>query len=219
MTELWIATENAHKLEELRRLLAGLPLTLRPLGEASRPPKLVEKATDFAGNAAAKAGALAKAVKGFALADDSGLCVHALDNRPGVHSARWAGPKASDEDRIKKLLRELAGLPFERRTAHFTCALCVAGPDGKPVLAFEEHCQGFVLLAPRGERGFGYDPVFLARSYAETARKPSFAELEPEAKDAVSHRGKALRRLRAWLEQQPLAAPAAPPAAPAPAHP
>lgn len=199
MTDLWIATGNAKKRVELDRLLAPLGFQLHLQAEAAAAIHVVEDCPDFAGNAAKKARALATVVGALAIGDDSGLCVDALGGRPGVLSARYAGDDADDGDRITKLLGELDGIPPESRTARFVCSVCLAGPDGAILAAFEEACEGVIQTKPKGDGGFGYDPVFVAREFVATNR--CFAELSPEEKDTVSHRGKALRRLASWLEE------------------
>ncbi len=199
MRELWIASENAGKLGELARLLKPLGLRLRPQAEAAAAVAVEEDQPTFAGNARKKATALAKIVGAPALADDSGLCVDALQGRPGVQSARWAGPGATDRDRIRKLLEELRPIAAEDRHAHFTCSLCVVAPDGGLLIEIEEHCRGVILTEPRGEGGFGYDPVFVVEQELRERRPRTFAELTAEDKDAVSHRGRALRRLTEHL--------------------
>lgn len=203
---VWIASGNAKKLVELERLFRGrLPYTVRGLGEADTPIDWDEDAPDFAGNAAIKACTVAKAVGAFALADDSGLVVDALGGAPGVHSARYAGPDATDADRIEKLLSELRDAPAPR-TARFVCHVCLAAPDGTVLARFEETCEGTILASRRGEGGFGYDPVFVPDATSGQDPAPTFAELDPATKDAISHRGKALRKLLAWLGENPLPA-------------
>ena len=133
------------------------------------------------------------------MADDSGLCVDALSGRPGVHSARWAGAGASDRDRIQKLLDELHSVPEGNRAAHFTCAICLVDPQGTALVEIEEQVSGVILIEPRGEGGFGYDPVFVASEHSHQPPLTSFAELSATDKDAVSHRGKALRHLLRYL--------------------
>ncbi len=203
---LWIASANQKKRKELERLLAAAGgLELRTMADLAEPLDIVEDRPDFAGNAEVKAVTLARLVGAPALGDDSGLCVDALGGAPGVHSARWAGPDATDRDRIDKLLDELGGRPD--RGARFVCHLCLAGADGKVLARIEETCEGRILTAPRGEAGFGYDPVFVAEAFQRAGAgeiDPSFAELSAEQKDAVSHRGKALRALAAWLAEHPL---------------
>lgn len=199
MTELWIATGNPKKRVELDRLLSPLGFALRLQSEHPEPIEIVEDCPDFAGNAAKKAVTVARAVGGLAVGDDSGICVDALNGRPGVLSARYAGPDATDTDRIEKMLGELSDVPMAARTGRFVCSVCLAGPDGSVLAAFEETCEGVVQTAPRGDGGFGYDPIFVAREYSDDGR--CFAELTAEEKDRISHRGKALRLLHEWLEQ------------------
>ncbi|MHC4078293.1 MAG: RdgB/HAM1 family non-canonical purine NTP pyrophosphatase [Planctomycetota bacterium] len=205
MVDLWIATGNEHKRRELDRLLSPLGYSLRLQSEAPAPLEVVEDCPDFAGNAAKKARALSSLVSAMAVADDSGLCVDALDGRPGVHSARYAGAGATDADRIQKLLQELAGVSDAERAARFVCCVCLTGGDGRILAAFECFCEGIILRAPRGHGGFGYDPVFVAQELltggTPLEQTPSFAELSPERKDAISHRGQALRKLRGFLQR------------------
>lgn len=152
-------------------------------------PDVVEDAETFEGNAAKKARAFALATGAWALSDDSGLCVDALGGRPGVHSARYAEGAA----RIPKLLRELEGVPRELRTARFVCVMCLAGPDGREVMA-RGVCEGWIGFAPRGEHGFGFDPVF------ELPGGKTMAELDHHQKSEISHRGKAFRELARHLD-------------------
>ena len=205
MVDLWVATGNEKKRRELERLLNPLGYSIRTPAEAPGPLEVEEDCPDFAGNAAKKAVALATMVGAMAVADDSGLCVDALDGRPGVHSARYAGAGATDQDRVDKLLQELESVPAADRTAHFVCCACLAGVDGRLLATFECCCKGVILREPRGTGGFGYDPVFVARESltddAPLEQTPSFAQLAAEQKDAVSHRGRALRKLREFLQQ------------------
>lgn len=214
---LWLATGNAKKRVELERLLAPLGTAVRTLAEAEQQRggaiPIIEDQPDFAGNAAKKAIPLAAAMGGVALGDDSGLCVDALDGAPGVRSARWAGPGATDADRIEKLRAELQSVgatePAQRK-ASFVCAICLAGPDaqGNTVVraTFQGRCEGRILEAPRGSGGFGYDPVFVPIGDApepSSTADLTFAELDAEAKDRLSHRGKALRQLLQRLLDHP----------------
>lgn len=195
---LWIATNNRKKLAELQRLLAPLGIDLHTPDELSQPFDPVEDQPDFRGNARKKAAALAMLAHGTALADDSGLCVDALGGRPGVHSARYGGPGLDDRGRLEHLLRELALVPAARRTAHFTCSLCVCAADGTVLTTVEERCEGTLLAAPTGSGGFGYDPIFVPLEFDGDPPR-SFAQLDAATKDRLSHRGKALRRLAAEL--------------------
>lgn len=199
MQHLWIASNNQKKAAELRRLLAALPVQLHTPAELADAFDPVEDQPDFAGNARKKAELLGRLSGGFALGDDSGLCVHALDGRPGVLSARYGGPGLTDQQRLEKLLQELAAVPHAGRTAHFVCSLCLCDGDGQVLAAIEERCMGTLLTQPAGEGGFGYDPIFVPQEFASDA-KHTFAHLDAATKDRLSHRGKALRRL---LERLP----------------
>lgn len=187
--KLIIATHNEDKVVEFRRILT--PLGVR--AEAVPLPEVEETGTTFAENARIKAEAACRASGLPAVADDSGLAVDALGGAPGVYSARYAGPDASDEDRVRKLLGELAEVPMEKRDARFVCAICCVFPNGDVITA-EGACGGKIAFAPKGGGGFGYDPVFLVGDR-------TFAEFRPEEKDAVSHRGRALRAFAERLEK------------------
>lgn len=180
-------------MREIRELLAGLDVQVLPLGRLAPTPRVVETGATFAENARQKAYAIARATGELALADDSGLEVDALGGEPGVRSARWAGEGADDAQLVAKLLRELADVPDDRRAARFVCALSLCAPEGE-IGRWEGRVEGVITREPRGTGGFGYDPVFL---YPEDGR--TFAEMPPERKHAVSHRGRALRAFRADL--------------------
>ena len=186
-----LATANAKKLAELRRLVAaaGLRLTVHGLADVADYPAPAETEPTFEGNALLKARACVAATGLPALADDSGLAVDVLNGMPGVRSARWAGPDATDEENNALLLRQLDDVPEERRTARFVCAMALVLPGGAEHVRTGE-MPGRLLRAPAGERGFGYDPLFVA-----DGQRVSNAELTGEAKDAISHRGKAVRAI------------------------
>ena len=191
--ELVAATANPGKLREIEAIL-GSAVTLRP-----RPPDVpdvVEDAPTLEGNARLKADAICAATGLPAVADDTGLEVDWLDGAPGVHSARYAGDAAIDQDNVAKLLAELAGVPEPDRTARFRTVAIVVWPDGTEVLA-EGVCGGSILTSPKGEGGFGYDPVF-APDDAPVGRSPRWSDLE---KNAISHRGRAFRALMDELKQ------------------
>jgi XTP/dITP diphosphohydrolase len=198
MPTLWIGTNNAKKRAELERILAPLGIDLRTPGQLGVPFDPVEDQPDFAGNARKKAELLAQLAGGVALADDSGLCVDALGGRPGVLSARYGGPGLDDRGRLLRLLDELKPVRPPHRTAHFVCSLCVCGPDGRVLAAIEERCEGTLLDAPTGQGGFGYDPIFVPREFADDPAR-TFAALDAATKDRLSHRGKALRALAGRL--------------------
>ena len=205
MDRIWLASRNPKKVAELRRLLAPLGYELESLSATRDAPEIPEDRPDFMGNAEVKAVTVARTVGAPAVGDDSGLCVDALDGRPGTWSARYAGPGATDADRVAKLLAELEGIPFERRTARFTCAVVLASSGGEVLARIEKHCEGVILEEPRGSGGFGYDPIFVARAHLDLPGPPSFAELAPADKDGVSHRGKALAELAAYLAEHRIA--------------
>lgn len=183
--KLIIATQNSGKVREFKRILEPLGVTVLSAGEAGIHTDVEETGKTFAENARIKARAVMELSGLPAIADDSGLCVDALGGAPGVYSARYAGEDATDDDRIAKLLSELQDVPEGRRDAHFVSAICCAFPDGSELCA-EGICNGVIGHEKRGENGFGYDPVF----YTEQG---SFSELTAEQKDAISHRGRALR--------------------------
>jgi len=193
--ELLIATTNRGKLSEIEAALKHLPLRILSLEDLADPPAVEEDGATFEANALKKARTLAAFSGRATLADDSGLAVDALGGAPGVHSARYSGKDAADAANNDKLLRELTGVPAERRGATFVCvlALCAPPPLGGEWL-FRAECAGRIAFSPRGARGFGYDPLFF---YAPLGR--TFAELDAEAKSRVSHRGQAVQKLAAAL--------------------
>jgi len=194
--KLVVATANPGKLREFRSLLAGLPFEPTSLAELKLPSP-AETGTSFLANALLKAQHAATLSGCAAVADDSGIEVDCLGGAPGIYSARYAGPHADDGANNAKLLRELAGVPHERRTARYRCALVfLEAADAAPLEA-EAEWQGIILAAPRGNGGFGYDPYFWLPELNKTA-----AELEPEEKNRLSHRGKALQELRKLLLQR-----------------
>jgi len=198
MTRLLFATLNRGKLRELRQILAGIELELLGLADLGDTPEVVEDAETFAGNARKKAVAMMRATGLPTIADDSGLEVDALDGRPGVRSARYAGVGASDADRVVKLLGELRGVPRARRTARFRCAVAYVHPaEPARVELREAACEGWITERPSGENGFGYDPVFFVDELGQT-----FAEAPAADKNRLSHRGKALRQMAAVLRDR-----------------
>ncbi len=191
--ELVIATRNKKKIEEIRRILEGLQVTLYSIDDFPGCPEVEEDADTFEGNAVKKAVAVARFTGKPAFADDSGLEVYALNRAPGVFSARYAGPDADDHKNRGKLLLEMTGIEKDRRGARFVCLVALAFPDGK-VEIFEGFVEGRIGTAPRGSNGFGYDPVFYPTGHDRT-----FAEMRADEKDALSHRGMALKKLRGYI--------------------
>lgn len=191
---IFLASSNPKKVAEMQRILGEHVPGIRVLG-ADDVPAYVEPVEDqptFEGNALLKARAGLKASNLPSIADDSGLCVDALNGMPGVLSARWSGPPKSDDRNNELLLAQLADVPDERRGAHFTCAVVVCFPDGREVVV-EGQMNGRIIRERRGSGGFGYDVVFVADEYA--ASGVTTAELDPAEKDRLSHRGRALREL------------------------
>jgi len=182
-------------------LLTDLPLEITALADEGIPEEIEEEGNTFAENAAIKAGYYAKVSGLLTFADDSGLEVWALGGEPGVHSRRYAGPNASDPERLQLLLSKMAGIPWEQRQARFICAIAIAEPQG-PMHLVEGTCHGIIAFEPRGSGGFGYDPVFYLPSHGKT-----LAELSLEEKNAVSHRGQAARKARALLLELLVAGP------------
>lgn len=183
-----IATHNKGKTAEIQRLLTGHPVTIKNLADFGPIPPVVEDGETFEANAYKKASQTARVLGLPALADDSGLMVAALNDAPGVYSARYGGEDASDGQRCQKLLKALQGVS-DRRAA-FACVLSLAVPSG-PALTYEARCEGLIAQVPAGANGFGYDPVF----YYPQADK-TFAQMSMEEKSRVSHRGKALAELK-----------------------
>jgi XTP/dITP diphosphohydrolase len=195
MRTLVIATKNAKKLHELKRYLKAVKANIISLEGFSKVPRIVENGRTFKANAAKKALAISRFVKGLAIADDSGLEVRALGWAPGVRSSRFAGPAKSDRANNRKVLRLLEKTPMRKRQARFVCAVAIAD-NGHVVKLIEEDCRGLIAFERRGEYGFGYDPLFLIPKHKKT-----FGELGLKVKDRMSHRSKALKKARAFLRK------------------
>lgn len=193
--KLLLATNNEAKVREYKSLLHDLPYELVTLAEQGITAVVSEVGESLEENARLKATVLATKSQLLAMADDSGLAVDALGGEPGRLSARYAGEGASDRDRINYLLARLKGVPWEKRSARFQCVIAIATPDGKVEFCFGE-CHGFITFAPRGEHGFGYDPVFYLPELDKT-----MAELPLTLKNQVSHRGRAARQVYRVLEK------------------
>ncbi|MCG8653407.1 MAG: RdgB/HAM1 family non-canonical purine NTP pyrophosphatase [Pirellulales bacterium] len=189
MFDLVLGTHNAKKLIELRLLLPEDKIHLTSLSELPQSIEVDETGDTFAANAALKATQQAKHLGRWVLAEDSGLTVDALDGKPGVLSARYAGQHGDDEANNDKLLRELGDLPASQRGAAFNCYLCLADPQGNVCLEEHAHCRGRISTHRSGQAGFGYDPLFVIGEYHKT-----FGELDLAVKRALSHRSRALRK-------------------------
>jgi len=192
-SRILIATRNKGKIKEIRDLIKDLPVEFLSRDDVPECPEVIEDGTTFEENALKKARALSAATGLVTLADDSGLCVDALEGRPGVYSARYGGEHASDEAKCRSLLVDLKAMPDERRGAQFVCVLALASPEGEERI-FRGECSGRIIRELRGRQGFGYDPVFY---HEETGR--TFAEMDRESKNRVSHRGRALAEFASWL--------------------
>lgn len=190
MLRLVVGTRNKKKKREIETILESFPVELKSLDDFPDAPEVEEDAETFEGNATKKARTLADALNEWVIADDSGLEIDALGGRPGVQSARYAGPDAMDAQKCQKVLAELQGVPREKRTARFRCVIALARP-GRLEFTVEGRCEGCIAETMSGKGGFGYDPIFYYRAAGRT-----FAEMMPEEKNRVSHRGKALALFR-----------------------
>jgi len=197
MRELLLATTNYHKLEEYRAIFSGLPFHFLSLHDIHLDMDVEETGTTFAENAELKARTYARSSGMLALADDSGLEIDALGGAPGVQSARYLGRQTSYEERFRRILEQLKGLPVEQRAARFRCAIALAEPSGYTRIV-EGVVEGTIAESPRGKNGFGYDPIFYFPESGKT-----FAELAPEFKNRISHRARAAQAARELLEDWP----------------
>lgn len=188
LKDLVLGTHNAHKVIELQHLLQGLAIQVYSLNDLPNAIEVEETGQTFRENARLKAINQALRLKKWVLAEDSGLSVDALSGRPGVYSARFAGPDATDALNNAKLLEALAELPLAQRSAYYTCQTCLASPTGEVVIETTGHCHGFIGVDAQGAAGFGYDPLFIVPEYHRT-----FGELGPMTKKAISHRARAMR--------------------------
>lgn len=194
--DIVLATRNKKKIEEIKRITAGMAISIFTLEDFLGCPDVEEDGTTFEENAVKKAVTVARYTGKPALADDSGLEVHALNGAPGTLSARYAGEGADDRRNLEKLLYEMGAIVDEKRRARFVCCVALALPDGS-VNTFYGYSEGRIGTEPKGFNGFGYDPVFYPEGYDRT-----FAEMSSEEKDAVSHRGKALRDVQRYLREK-----------------
>ena len=199
MRRLVIGSRNAHKIEEIRAILAGLPIEVVSVSESPGLEDVVEDGTTFTANAKKKAWETANHLGEMVLADDSGLEVAALDGAPGVYSARYAGEPSNDERNNDKLLQELQGVPTDRRQARFRCVMVLVdpqAPEGSQEHIMEGSVGGAIAEARAGGNGFGYDPLFVVPEYGRT-----MAELGPNIKNQISHRARALAQVKNVLEK------------------
>ena len=188
-----LATTNKGKTREIQELLQGFPITIKNLADFGPIPEVIEDGETFDDNAYKKASFTARVLGYPAMADDSGICVQALDGAPGVYSARYAGKNASDADNVKKMLDDLKS--HENRNAAFKCVISIAVPTGA-ALTYEGECKGVITDKPIGDNGFGYDPLFFYPKLNKT-----FAQLTIEEKGRVSHRGHALKQIAEEMDK------------------
>ena len=190
-----LASKNKHKAEEINEIL-GSGFEIITQSEAGAADiEVIEDGDTFEANAIKKAEEICAATGKPTIADDSGLCVDLLDGAPGVYTARYAGENATDAENIEKLLSALGDTPLNERSAKFVCVIALARPNEETV-TFRGECSGFISLSPRGKGGFGYDPVFYVSSYDRT-----MSELEPQIKNAISHRSNALKKFVCWARK------------------
>ena len=195
---IYLASGNSHKVRELQELAeaAALAIDFRSIRELGGMPEVVEDTGTFCGNARKKAQAILPMLPtgAWALADDSGICVDALDGAPGVESAYFAGPSGDDEANLRKLISSMADIPERDRGAHYVCMLLLITAKGEECI-FEGRCHGQLAHEPSGKEGFGYDPLFVPLGHTST-----FGVLPPEVKQALSHRSQAWTEFRKWFE-------------------
>ncbi|MBF0522543.1 MAG: XTP/dITP diphosphatase [Candidatus Omnitrophica bacterium] len=195
MKEIVVATKNEGKLREIKNLLEDLGFKVTSLKDYPHAPEIVEDGKTFAQNAIKKAVTIAFYTKKLVMGEDSGIEIKALNNRPGIYSARYSGADATDEKNNRKLLRELKGVPLTRRQARYRCFIALVDPNGflKVVCG---SCPGLIATRPSGKNGFGYDPLFIIPRYKKT-----FGEIDPAIKAKISHRAKALEKVKKVLQE------------------
>ena len=193
---LIFGTGNKHKGLELAEIVAPLGIEIRTLADFPNAPQVVEDGKSFAENAAKKGREIALALGEWTVAEDSGLSVDALGGAPGIYSARFSDPGATDERNNNLLLEKLAGIEPDRRSANYTCSMVLCDPSGEVRFACEEYCRGRILTERHGSNGFGYDPLFEVIEYHRT-----FGDLDPAVKRVISHRARATRKLLAALTE------------------
>lgn len=189
MKNVWIGTKNGGKVRDFKHLLKKRGVNVKSLLDLSESIVVEETGETFTENAVLKAETLSRHLNDVVIADDSGLTIDVLDGKPGIYSARYAGEDKNDEANLQKVLQEMDGVPWEKRRAAFVCVIAVAIP-GDRTFVFEGTCQGYVTDSPRGDHGFGYDPIFYVPE-----KKKTMAELTTEEKNEVSHRRKAMDQL------------------------
>ncbi|PRX28915.1 XTP/dITP diphosphohydrolase [Orenia metallireducens] len=191
--KLFLATGNQHKIEEMKKILADTDIEILSKNDIETMPEVIEDQDTFIGNSLKKAREIAEYIGMATIADDSGLVVQALNGQPGVYSARFAGENATDQENNQKLLELLKDIPLAEREAYFICAMAFVSTEGKEYTVTGK-CHGHITFKAQGEEGFGYDPLFIPKGY-----KKSFAQLGSEVKNKISHRAKALDKMKDYL--------------------
>lgn len=199
MNKMIFATGNEKKMKEIRMILGDLDYEILSMKEAGITADIVEDGASFEENAVIKATAISQLANCLVLADDSGLEVDYMDKKPGILSARWLGEETSYEIKNQKIIENLEGVPEEQRTARFVCVIAAAFPDGR-VVTKRGTIEGMIGYEAKGENGFGYDPIFFLPEYGKTT-----AELSPEEKNKISHRGRALEQIKEELKKREVA--------------
>jgi XTP/dITP diphosphohydrolase len=194
--ELIVASRNKGKVNEIKELLADLPVKVTSLLDYPKLPDVVEDGKTYKANALKKAVAVAKATGKMALADDSGIEVAALGNKPGIYSSRFAGKGASEKDRNRKLFEMLQGMPMSKRRARYRCVVALVDGKAKEISIAQGTCGGYITTRERGTNGFGFDPLFLLKRYGKT-----FGELAPSLKAKISHRARALAKIKGIIKK------------------
>ncbi len=196
MKTLVISTRNRKKVEEIKPLLADLPIQLQTVADFANVPEIVEDGHSFEEHARKKASDVAKQIHQWTLAEDSGLVVAALKGEPGIHSAYYAGEHGNDVANNQKLLQKLSTVPDQQRNAYYVCVAALADPNGQIVAVTEGRCHGRIATEEHGKSGFGYDPLFIVLEYHRT-----FGELSPLVKQVLSHRSRAISSMKKYLLQ------------------
>jgi len=195
MQKLVVATKNKGKLAEIKKVLSNMPFDVVAMSDIGIDIDVIEDGTTFEENSMKKAQEICIVSNTIVMADDSGLEVDFLNGAPGIYSARFGGPEATDKDKNEKLLNMLKIVPFEKRKARFVCAIAIAFPDGRSFVV-RDTCEGFIALECKGNNGFGYDPLFYVPQYEKT-----MAELEIDIKNEISHRAKALNKMAVKIQE------------------
>ncbi len=196
MKELIVASRNKGKVNEIKELLADLPVRVTSLLDYPKLPDVVEDGKTYKANALKKAVAVAKATGIMTIADDSGIEVAALGNKPGIYSSRFAGEGASEKDRNRKLFEMLQGMPMSKRRARYRCVIALVDDKGNEISIAQGTCGGYITTRERGNNGFGFDPLFLLKRYGKT-----FGELAPSLKAKISHRARALAKIKGIIKK------------------